>query len=477
MNKNLLQTIFVTVMLVVAGLLMLDNINLSLLDIHHFRNDLAATQDSVLGFRLRKSSEMKNKTLYGFRHNSYGFIGQDFQQQKPKNTYRIICVGGSTTYGAGVETDRFSYPFILQQIFEKSGKNSPVKFEVINAGVFGYNSLHSYIQVKKRLDIYNADLYIVMDGLNDLDAALALARQQGYGKEHVGPEFELVGYEKNLQGTISSAASMGIQTVIVSDPLKSNPSPTPSSLFHKNEELSYLLAFGRSNLPQINARLAAKNNIPFVNAQTTFDAVLSGGDDIRRVWADDLHLTRYGYYLLARDVYRELMTMPAIQKAAGTKDVATDEELDALFPELVLWRPADGMGWPRQALGRNEGIETINVDDSKPTDDGWSAYTPKDPVAPATISLTVEPGTTKVKIYPRIENTSDCVTISSLLPDGQRRALFNLSKSFVDGQWTPESAWYVIKIPVGQTGKVEIQLTGNNAQLWHKGNAVLFQAD
>jgi lysophospholipase L1-like esterase len=461
--------------LVFENILATDEINMSLLDIHGFKYELTTTSDSVLGYRLKNRFEMRSNSLYGFRHNNYGFIGPDFKLSKQKDTLRIICLGGSTTYGAGVETEKYSYPCILQQIFNRVGHGAN-KIEIINAGVFGYNSVHTYLRVSRRLDLFDANLYIIMDGLNDLDLSQHLVRQHGSGSGGLEKEFEYIGYRKNIQKSIQYAKNEGIQTVLVSDPMQIDKNMRESTLI-KNNDLREVLKFGRSVLPQINERLARINGIQFVNSQEVFDDALKDDSIIRRVWADDLHLTRYGYYLLARSVYRHLMTMPAIQCAVGTNNGATDVELDALFPELVLWRPADGIGWTTDQGTRTPGeIETINVNELMPTENGWSFYAPKDPETPAILSMAVKPGST-IRIYPRIESASDRVDAIWLSSDGQQKLLFKLDKPVEDGHWTPESAWYRISIPEGKEGRLKIQLVGHNAQLWHKGKAVLFQGD
>ena len=46
--------------------------------------------------------------------NSQGLRGPEFVMDKPNDVYRIIAVGGSTTFGLGVE-DSFSWPTLLQK--------------------------------------------------------------------------------------------------------------------------------------------------------------------------------------------------------------------------------------------------------------------------------------------------------------------------------------------------------------------------
>ncbi|MFP5240389.1 MAG: SGNH/GDSL hydrolase family protein [Acidobacteriota bacterium] len=478
MNRFFAAICSVLALAAATGFLMRENINVRLLDIHDFRRDQTAAPSSTLGFRLKYSHELADKAPRGFRHNTQGFVGPECEIRKPLNTLRIICLGGSTTFGAGVETDRYSYPAILQQMFERTASPGGKRIETVNAGVFGYNSLHTYLQITTRLQLFDPDMYIIMDGLNDLDAAQALHRKV-YTREYTIPQtfHNVVGYERNLQKALDAARRDNVQAVLVSDPLKSGKDPSASYLTDKNQDLAELLTFGRTTLPGINASLAARNHIPFVNAQDVFDSILEDRRTTRRAWADDLHLTRYGYYLLARDVYRQLMAMPAIQKAAGTSRAASDEELDALFPEIVQWRPADGMGWSTTRANDGGKVTAVNIKDLERNDRGWSAYTPEDSETPATLSVSLTPGLTRFRIYPRIERARDSVSVSWLSADGQAHPLFSLAKAFDDSHWTPESAWYEITVPDEPGGKLQIILKGFTSQFWHDGPALLFTAN
>ena len=70
-------------------------------------------------------------------YNSYGFRGDEFEKEKPDNTFRIFALGGSTTFGIGAE-DNETWPVFLQKIMNEkiTGKN----IEVINFGMSGGSS-------------------------------------------------------------------------------------------------------------------------------------------------------------------------------------------------------------------------------------------------------------------------------------------------------------------------------------------------
>lgn len=93
--------------------------------------------------------------------NSKGFIGVEFEMEKPKGVYRIFSVGDSCTFGI-MET---TYPGLLHKMLndQKTGK----KFEVINAGVEGYHSGFALARLKDDILQYHPDLVTIYVGWND----------------------------------------------------------------------------------------------------------------------------------------------------------------------------------------------------------------------------------------------------------------------------------------------------------------------
>jgi len=97
--------------------------------------------------------------------NSEGFRSPEFSQQKPANTFRIFVIGGSTTFGYAVYDDETPSAH-LQKKFDNS--NLDFHVEVINAGIPSAYSTTEIILIKERLLNYDADLFIIYDGINDL---------------------------------------------------------------------------------------------------------------------------------------------------------------------------------------------------------------------------------------------------------------------------------------------------------------------
>ena len=101
------------------------------------------------------------------RHNSLGFRGREIAIAKPDNTYRIVTLGGSTTYSSGVDDFELSYPGLLEAYLRESGFDA---VEVINAGASGYTSHQNLINMQFRVLPLLPDLIIVYQGFNDIQA-------------------------------------------------------------------------------------------------------------------------------------------------------------------------------------------------------------------------------------------------------------------------------------------------------------------
>jgi len=107
-----------------------------------------------------------NQHMQTININNEGFRGLEIQREKSEDTYRIIMVGGSTTFGYGASLDQNTIPVHLQEKFNQV--NLEKKVEVINAGIHGYNSNDELTLVKNKLVHYDPDLVIIFDGSNDI---------------------------------------------------------------------------------------------------------------------------------------------------------------------------------------------------------------------------------------------------------------------------------------------------------------------
>ena len=91
-----------------------------------------------------------------------GFIITSLQEYRnwislKKGSYRIICLGESTTRG--------QYPSFLEEILNQS--NTGIKFSVIDKGVGGSNTSVILDKLESNLDRYLPNMVITMMGIND----------------------------------------------------------------------------------------------------------------------------------------------------------------------------------------------------------------------------------------------------------------------------------------------------------------------
>lgn len=121
------------------------------------------------------------------QHNSLGFRGPEIAIPKPDGVFRIVCIGASTTYGAGVEDYKQAYPYQLREALRTRGHD---QVEVVNAGVFSYTSLEELINLEQRVLPLQPDLIIIYEGVNEALTRLVWPPEMYRG--------DLSGYEKRL---------------------------------------------------------------------------------------------------------------------------------------------------------------------------------------------------------------------------------------------------------------------------------------
>jgi lysophospholipase L1-like esterase len=106
---------------------------------------------------------------FGYRQiNSLGYRGHEFTQEKPDGTYRVLCLGGSTTLSYPyIKDPERAWPALIETRLNELYPGR--RFEVINAGLgyatsaellAGYMFRHRYLQ---------PDMVVIHEGGNDTD--------------------------------------------------------------------------------------------------------------------------------------------------------------------------------------------------------------------------------------------------------------------------------------------------------------------
>ncbi len=97
-------------------------------------------------------------------HNSLGFRNEEIMIEKPDDTYRIIAIGGSTTYGFGVDADQ-TWAVQLETILHDDHDLKHI--EVINSAAMGYTTWNNLTNLAFRLLDLDPDLIIIYHSTND----------------------------------------------------------------------------------------------------------------------------------------------------------------------------------------------------------------------------------------------------------------------------------------------------------------------
>jgi|SRR5882672_3305214 len=103
-------------------------------------------------------------------HNSLGFRGRETTWEKPAGTYRILCLGGSSTYGIGPSSDETNWPTRLE--VHLNAAKLAKQIEVINGGCQGYSTFEMEINLAVRGVDFAPDLVICYESINDMRCAL-----------------------------------------------------------------------------------------------------------------------------------------------------------------------------------------------------------------------------------------------------------------------------------------------------------------
>ena len=99
------------------------------------------------------------------RINSLGFRGEEIAADKPDGVYRIVAIGGSTTFGVYLPWNQ-SYPYYLQENLRARLNTDAI--EVINAGMTGSTTAESLHRLFTQILPIKPDMVVIYHAYNDL---------------------------------------------------------------------------------------------------------------------------------------------------------------------------------------------------------------------------------------------------------------------------------------------------------------------
>lgn len=166
-------------------------------DFSAYQTDHIHQYDKELGWAMRPNVDV-TLPKYRLTTNSVGLRNKELRDLEGQ--VRILALGDSRTFGEGADND-FTWPALLEK---KLNDYKPGHFEVINAGVSGYNAFQGLRYLETRGIKLNPNLVICAFGVNE------------WGKVEPGGagwlEWEDLsrqwGIEALIRGAIKGAASM-----------------------------------------------------------------------------------------------------------------------------------------------------------------------------------------------------------------------------------------------------------------------------
>ncbi len=118
--------------------------------------------DAFSAYRAKPGRYAEGKTV-----NKYGFISTpEISFVKPKDTIRIVFLGGSATAGTGTNLkDDETWPWqTVMSLRQKTSKN----IDFINGALSGYSSFESYGRLWSRIRHFSPDIVVLYHGWNEM---------------------------------------------------------------------------------------------------------------------------------------------------------------------------------------------------------------------------------------------------------------------------------------------------------------------
>jgi len=100
--------------------------------------------------------------------NSLGYRSPERPLEKPADSFRIVCEGGSTTFDTQADSDEETWPWRLEEILSSPQAEMTRPVEVWNAGFPTWTSLENVISLLIRDVDLKPDLVILYQAYNDL---------------------------------------------------------------------------------------------------------------------------------------------------------------------------------------------------------------------------------------------------------------------------------------------------------------------
>ncbi len=255
--------------------------------------------------------------------NSLGFRGREYDRIKKKDTFRIVAVGDSTTFGINV-IDNQTFPHFLERKLNKQLSHTGIKYEVLNLGVTGYDARQIYHRLVTLGIGLEPDLIIYGFTPNDFMISTRMEyNDSGFLFFSKKPMPIVIPFPESLSSTLAEKSAFyhflnnglyglldyyGVDT----KDIKNYPYQYEKVIttYQNVKQLS-----NESGIPIISVIFPEKKAIcgkrcrsfKYITKQIGFEHVISPTERIRDNIDDKVHLSPKGNSLLAERVYKNLL--------------------------------------------------------------------------------------------------------------------------------------------------------------------------
>lgn len=270
--------------------------------------------------------------------NSLGFRGAEISQQKPQNTVRLWCLGGSTTFDILATEDANTWPARLETHLRAQVTDHRV--EVINAGIPGEHLNTNLRDLVRKGRQMRLDLVLIHQGPNDLRAIanemwpLPFERPgllSGLSAWRVVWDLlpppppvrawegrrmtadDMLELRRSMQRVVSEVQRQGAQPVILSHgfavPVGGSDWDAWWGLGRDARRYGLTprgLVESYDAMNQLFADIARRNGVPFIDLRTA----VGGADED---WGDGIHFTDAGADKAGRFVAQELLSRGLVE--------------------------------------------------------------------------------------------------------------------------------------------------------------------
>ena len=115
----------------------------------------------------------------GPQHNADGYRGRAVPLDRQPGVLRVLCLGGSTTYGWTVPYPNQTYPAVLEELLRADLSKNYTDVEVLNGGLPYGTSAEILTHYHFKYHYYRPDVVIINEGGNDA---------QGYTQAYYHPD-------------------------------------------------------------------------------------------------------------------------------------------------------------------------------------------------------------------------------------------------------------------------------------------------